>query len=70
MEITAQHAKGQSLFTGQDMKERLLLNGVNLQSGDIPPGDLQLALSVEPHLTNAAPPFSNQTSMPTCIAAH
>jgi len=70
MEITAEHSKRQRGFAGQNVRKRLLLDGIGLQRVHVPKRDAQLPSRVEPHLANPAPSLADQATMPAGKTAH
>ena len=70
VEIAAQHAEGQRVGAGQHVEEGLFLDRVALQAGHVAPGHAQLAVLVEAHLADAAPPGADQAAVPAGQAAH
>jgi hypothetical protein len=70
VEVTTQHAESQRLGAWQDMKERLFLDWISLQSHYIAPGYAQVSVLVKSHLTDTATAFPDQAAMPTSITAH
>jgi len=70
VEIAAQHAKGQRILAGVQVIERLLLDGVYLETGDVAPGYIQHTAAVEAHLADAAPSIPHQAAMCARRTAH
>ena len=52
------------------MKERLLLDGIALNSADVTPGNVELAALIEANFADAGLSFGNGTTMPTSEAAN
>jgi hypothetical protein len=70
MEITSQHAESKGIFSRQHMEKGFLLNWIDLQSTDIPPGYLKFSIAIETYLTDPAATFSNQAAVPASGTAH
>jgi hypothetical protein len=63
MVIAPEHAERQRIAPRVDVEERLLLDGIGLNSSDVAEGHPELAASIEAHLADAAPPLWNQTAV-------
>ena len=68
MQIAAQHAEGQSVRTGQRVKERFLFRRIASQRGDIIDGHAQVATFIEANFADAALAFLNETAMTARVA--
>src|SRR5260221_3713695 len=45
--VAAQHTEAHRPAAGQRMEEWLFLDGIELESADIPPGDVELSIAIE-----------------------
>src|SRR5579864_7099924 len=65
MQIAAHHPDAVSEGSGVGMEEGLLLNGVTLHSGGVPPGCVECAAAVVANLADARLTFRNGAAMTT-----
>src|SRR6266436_6054543 len=63
MQITTEHAKSQRVRTRKNMKERLLLSWVALQSGHVIHGHAQVSAFIKTNFADAALAFLDQAAM-------
>ena len=68
--IAAEHAKGERIGAGQDMKERLLLDRIARQRPDISVRHEQRAVVIEAHAANPIAPRLDDAAMPAGEALH
>jgi hypothetical protein len=70
VKIATQHPESQGFGAGQKMKEGLLLGGVALEGGDVPPRNIEFPVAVEADLADSSPTLSYQTSMAARVASN
>ena len=63
MQVAAQHAEAERAGAGQRVKERLLLDGIELQRAYVAIGDVELACAVVAHLADARESGGDGTAM-------
>src|SRR5260370_40402144 len=69
MQITTEHAKSQRVRTRKNVKERLLLSWIALQSGHVIHGHTQVSAFVKANFADAAVAFLDQARMSAGKAA-
>jgi hypothetical protein len=69
MKIATHHTEGEGVAAGQDVEERLLLDGVALHPGDVAVGDPESAGLVEADLADAAEALADEAAVPAGQAA-
>ena len=70
MQVASGRRDGKGFRTGQEVKHRLLLNRVNLQRGNVAPGDLKLPILVVAELANTSLSWLETAGMRASQAAH
>src|SRR5262249_34410117 len=63
MQVATHHAEGEGVAAGVDVEERLLLDGVALQTGDVAERHLEPAGLIEAHLADAAQAVADEAAM-------
>jgi hypothetical protein len=69
MQIATQHSKTVGKRAGISMKERLLLNGIALDSADVAPWDIELSAAVETNFAHAGLSIWNRATVSARVAA-
>ena len=70
MEVAAEHAEREGVAAGKRVVERLLLDRVDLQAGDVAERHAQLAVGVEAHAADAGAAGHDQAAVPAGQATH
>jgi hypothetical protein len=69
MEVAAQHAERERLGSGQEVKERLFLDRVDLQSSHVSMRHAKRSVAIEANLADSTRTRGNQTAMSAGEAA-
>jgi hypothetical protein len=69
MEVATHHSKSQRVTSRINMKERLLLDRIALDSSDVTKRHTQLAALIESNPANASLPLANKAAMTACNAS-
>ena len=65
VEVTAEHAKGEGVAPGIGVPEGFLFDGVDLESGDVAPGDAEFAGAVETDSAHAGFAVADEAAVAT-----
>jgi hypothetical protein len=63
MKVAAEHSETHGKRTGQGMKERFLLDRIQLQCANVSLRDEQLSAAIETHAANAIEPIGDHAAM-------
>jgi hypothetical protein len=69
MKVASQHPETERESARADVKERLLLDGIALNTADVTPRHVQGATPVETHFANPRLPFWDGTTVPAGVTA-
>jgi hypothetical protein len=69
VQVAAQHAEAVGQRAGIGVEKRLLLDGIALRSGDVSPGNVELAAAVEADFADAGLAFGNGAAVSAGEAA-
>lgn len=70
MQIATQHSEAVRERSGRSVKERLLLDGIALHSGNVTERNVELAAAIEAYFADSRLPFLNRTAMTARKAAN
>jgi len=70
VQVAAQHSETVGEGSGISVEERLLLDGVTLNSGNIAPGNIERATVIEANLADTGLSLGNRAAVAAGIAAY